>query len=109
MSDLNKKIKNLKENESFIFTYEGKDYEFGCYSVSEKFGKDYSVHEANTILGRGMNVDKVTKQYITLYDYNLFSVKSTYKIPINEITIKPNDIPGFEGTLESLDELTSIK
>ena len=87
MSVLSKKIKNLNEGESFIFTYDGKDYEFKCYSIHEKFGPSYSVYEANTILGQGMNVDKITSKYITLYDYNLFKVRSTYKIPINKIEI----------------------
>lgn len=105
MSILSKKIKNLNEGESFIFTYGGKDYELNCYSSSFSC----AVREAEVIFSRSMNVDKVTEKYITLYDYNLFGVKSTYKIPVNEITIKPNDIPGFEGTLESLDELTIIK
>ena len=88
MSILSKKIKSLNEEENFIFTYKGKDYEFKCYSYSEKFGPSYSVYEANTILGRGMNVDKITSKYITLYDYNLFSVRSTYKMSINKITLK---------------------
>lgn len=88
MSILSKKIKSLKEGERFIFTYKGKDYEFKCYSVSETYGPNYSVYEANTILGQGMNVDKITSKYITLYDFNLFKVKSTYKIPVNEIEIK---------------------
>ena len=87
MSKLSKKIKNLNENENFIFTYNGKDYEFNCYSVSERFGKSYSVREANVIFGQSMNVDKITSKYITLYDFNLFKVRSTYKIPINKIEI----------------------
>jgi len=87
MSILSKKIKSLNEGESFIFTYDGKDYEFNCYSVSERFGKSYSVRKANYLLGQSMNVDKITNKYITLYDYNLFSVKSTYKIPVNKIKI----------------------
>jgi hypothetical protein len=88
MSVLSKKIKSLNEGESFIFTYDGKDYEFNCYSVLERFGKSYSVRNAKYLLGQSMNVDKITNKYITLYDYNLFNVRSTYKIPINEIEVK---------------------
>lgn len=87
MSVLSKKIKSLNEGESFIFTYDGKDYEFNCYSVLERFGKSYSIREANAILGQSMNVDKITSKYITVYDYNLFKVRSTYKIPISKIEI----------------------
>jgi hypothetical protein len=83
---ISKKIKELKkEGDKFIFTYNGKDYEFYLHSVSENYGPSFSIHEANSFMGRSMNVDKVTKQYITLYDYNLFSIRSTYKIPINKI------------------------
>ena len=88
MSILSKKIKNLKEGDKFIFTYGDKDYEFYCHSYSENFGPSFSIHEANSFLGRSMNVDKVTKKYITLYDYNLFSVRSTFKIPVSKIEIK---------------------
>jgi hypothetical protein len=88
MSILSKKIKSLeREGDKFLLTYNGKDYEFYCHSYSEKFGPSFSIHEANSFLGRSMNVDKVTSKYITLYDYNLFLVRSTYKIPINKIKI----------------------
>ena len=89
MSILSEKIKELKkEGDKFIFTYNGKDYEFYLHSTSENFGNSFSIHEANSFLGRSMNVDKVTKKYITLYDYNLFKVRSTFKIPVNSIEIK---------------------
>ena len=84
---LNKKIKNLREGDKFIFTYGDKDYEFYCHSYLENYGPSFSIHESGSFLGRSMNVDKVTKQYITLYDYNLFSVKSTFKIPISKIEL----------------------
>lgn len=85
---ISKRINELKkEGDKFIFSYNEKDYEFYCHSYSEKFGPNFSIHEANSFLGRSMNVDKVTKQYITLYDYNLFSVRSTFKIPISKIKV----------------------
>ena len=85
MSNLSKKIKNLKEGDKFIFAYGDKDYEFYCYSYSENYGPSFSIHESGSFLGRSMNVDKITNKYITVYDYNLFKVRSTYKIPINKI------------------------
>lgn len=87
MSILSKKIKNLKEGDKFIFTYGDKDYEFYCHSFSEKWGPSFSIYESGSFLGLSMNVDKVTKKYITLYDYNLFKVRSTFKIPVNKIKI----------------------
>ena len=44
-----------------------------------------------SFLGAGMNVEKITKKYISLYDYNLFNVRSTYKIPVNEINGLSNE------------------
>ncbi len=87
MSVLKSRIESLREGDKFIFSYNEKDYEFYCHSYSEEFGPNFSVHEANSFLGRSMNVDKVTKQYITCYDYNLFSVRSSFKIPVDAITI----------------------
>ena len=84
--DLSEKINNLKQGEKFIFTYEGKNYEFYCFVYSKKFGPDFSINEANSFGGRSMNVSKITNKYITLYDYNLFKVKSTYKIPVSKIS-----------------------
>lgn len=85
---LNKKIKSLKkEGDKFIFTYGDKDYEFYCHSISESYGPSFSIHEANSFMGRSMNVEKVTKKYITLYDYNLFKVRSTFKIPVSKIEL----------------------
>ena len=108
MSILSKKIKSLNDGESFNFIYKDKEYEFCCYSYSNE-KKHYSVRDASSFLGAGMNVEKTTKKYISLYDYNLFCVRSTYKIPVNEITLKIKDIPGFEGTMEGLNELTIRK
>ena len=108
MSILSKKIKSLNDGESFTFIYKDKEYEFCCYSYSNE-KKHYSVRDASSFLGAGMNVEKITKKYISLYDYNLFNVRSTYKIPVSEIRIKTKDIPGFEGTIEALNELTIIK
>ena len=86
MSILSEKIKNLKDGESFNFNYKDKKYEFCCYSYSDE-KKHYSVRDASSFLGEGMNVEKITKKYISLYDYNLFNVKSTYKIPVNKIEV----------------------
>ena len=56
-----------------------------------------------------MNVDKITKQYVTLYDYNMMSQRTTYKMAIDEMELvveETVDIPGFEGTKEALNNLS---
>jgi hypothetical protein len=106
MSILSKKIKSLNDGESFNFIYKDKEYELKAYP-GYKDKVEYSIWSAQGF--QGMNVEKITSKYITLYDYNMMSQRSSYKMPINKITIKTKDIPGFEGTLEALNELTIIK
>ena len=36
---------------------------------------------------QGMNVDKITNKYITLYDFNMMGQKSSYKMEISKISI----------------------
>lgn len=105
----NDKVKSLKKNDEFKFTYKSKEYTFSCFDKSERFGNSFSV--SSRILS-SMNVDKITKQYVTLYDYNMMSQRSTYKMAIDEIELvveAKTDIPGFEGTMEALNELTITK
>jgi len=61
----------------------------------------------------GMNVNKWGPTCVTLYSFDMLSNKTTGKIKYKDVTIleetKPKDIPGFEGTMEALDELSIIK
>lgn len=105
----NDKVKSLKKDGKFKFIYKSKEYTFSCFDKSERFGNSFSV--SNGIFS-SMNVDKITKQYVTLYDFNMMSQRTTYKMAIDEIELvveAQTDIPGFEGTMEALDELTIIK
>ncbi len=106
MSNVLKTIKNLKPEEKINIFYNDKEYELKAYP-GYKDKVEYSIWSAQGF--QGMNVEKITSKYITLYDYNMMSQRSSYKMPINKITIKTKDIPGFEGTLEALNELTIIK
>lgn len=105
----NDKVKSLKKDDKFKFTYKFKEYTFSCFDKSERWGDSFSV--SNGIFS-SMNVDKITKQYITLYDYNMMSQRTKYKMAIDEIELvveAKTDIPGFEGTMEALDKLTILK
>ena len=85
-----KELKNsmnwLNEGGNFVFEFNGKKYEFRLYSTYNG-KKSFSVNQHDRLLGQSMNVDKVTKQYITVYDYNLFSQRTTFKIPLSKITL----------------------
>jgi len=84
--ELKSSIKWLNEGGKFVFEYNEKKYEFRCYA--EYNGKkSFSVSQHDRFIGQTMNVDKVTSQYITVYDYNLFNQRSTFKIPLPEITL----------------------
>ena len=103
------KVNGLTPDGKFKFTYKSKEYTFGCYSECERFGKSFAV--SNGVFS-SMNVDKITKQYVTLYDYDMMSQRTTYKMAIDEIELVVEarvDIPGFEGTMEALDQLTIMK
>ena len=86
-------VDQLVENEAFNIVYKGKNYEFGCYYDSERFGKSYSIEPAHRLLG-GMNVDKITNKYISLFSYDMMNQKTTYKMSIAEIEIKTNETVG---------------
>tara|TARA_R110000823_G_scaffold134306_1_gene263065 strand:+ start:1574 stop:1936 length:363 start_codon:yes stop_codon:yes gene_type:complete len=111
------------ENGNALFTVEGineyrrggEDNEYGDYPkifrVSEKGD---AIYEDSRLFGRGMNISKVGDTCVTLYTYNMLGKKSVGKIRYKDITIiketkETKDIPGFEGTLEALNELTIIK
>ena len=68
------KVNGLSRDDEFKFTYKSKEYKFKCFDKSERFGDSFSV--SNGIYS-SMNVDKITKQYVTLYDYNMMSQRTT--------------------------------
>ena len=86
-------VDQLTEDRAFNIVYKGKNYEFRCYYVSERFGKRYSIDPSHRLLG-GMNVDKITNKYISLFSYDMMDQKSTYKMSISEIEIKTNETVG---------------
>lgn len=101
------KVNGLSQGDEFKFTYKFKEYKFKCFDKSERFGDSFSV--SNRIFHSSMNVDKITKQYVTLYDYNMMSQRTTYKMAIDEMELvveETVDIPGFEGTKEALNNLS---
>jgi hypothetical protein len=67
-----------------------------------------------SIFGKSMNVHSITKSGLMLYSYDLLDNKITAKIKWEDVEIGntldiPNDIPGFEGTKEALDNLSIFK
>jgi len=73
---------------SFKFSYKGKAGPKTYELISSKYGINspplMSVSEGGW---RSMNILKATKQYITLYDYNMMGVRSSYKMAIDKIQV----------------------
>ena len=113
-------IKAIIEKGNAKFTVKGiteyrrgdEDNEYGDFpKIFRVNDEGDAIFEDTSLFGRGMNVTKLGPTCITLYDFNMLGKKTVGKINYKDITIlnKTKDIPGFEGTLEALNELTIIK
>lgn len=68
------------------FTYNDKEYILGVHLINQ-YNKYMSVKPAGTnYLGSTMNVGKVTKNAITLFDYNMMTVRSDYRMKMVNIS-----------------------
>lgn len=68
------------------FTYNEKEYILGVHLINQ-YNKYMSVKPAGTnYLGSTMNVGKVTKNAITLFDYNMMTVRSDYRMKMVNIS-----------------------
>ena len=90
----------------------GEDNEYGDFpKIFRVNDEGDAIFEDSGLFGRGMNINKLGPTCITLYDYNMLGKKTVGKINYKDITFlkETNDIPGFEGTLEALNEITILK
>ena len=62
------------------YTWRPNYYEIRCSTYGTS--KTYAIYEKDNILSRGMNVDALTKTTMTLYSYDLFNNKTTYRLPL---------------------------
>jgi hypothetical protein len=85
--EFDNKINLLQESESFRFRFEENVYILDCF-LKGKYGGNYSVKkDDDSTLMRFMNINKITKNYIHCFDYNIFKVRSSFKLPIKEIEL----------------------
>jgi hypothetical protein len=82
-------VDEMGDNEEFNFTYNGEGYRLSCSQYGEG-SKYYSV--GKLIPGRNfilqtMNVDKITKNNICLYSYDMMSQRTSYRMAISEIEL----------------------
>ena len=114
------KIREIIEKGNARFTIKGitsykrggEDNEYGDFpKIFRVNDEGDAIFEDSGLFGRGMNINKLGPTCITLYDYNMLGKKTVGKINYKDITFlkETNDIPGFEGTLEALNEITILK
>ena len=118
------KIREIIEKGNARFTIKGinsykrggEDNEYGDFPKVFRVNEEGdAIHEDEGYFStQGMNVTKLGPTCITLYTYNMLGKKSVGKVNYKDITILKEtkvikDIPGFEGTLEALNELTILK
>jgi len=64
------------------FTYKGKEYKTYMFTYSRD--RDYSIGRAE-LFGSTMNIEKVTKRYISLYSYDMMNQRTQYKMSLEEM------------------------
>ena len=73
---------------SFKISYEGKSYELSATMFgTEHLTKPEPLLAVHANFMNGMNVKKVTKQYITLYTFDMMSQRTTYKMALDKIQV----------------------
>jgi hypothetical protein len=64
------------------FTYKGIEYKTYMFTYSKE--TSYSIGRAE-LFGSTMNIDKVTKRYISLYSYDMMNQRTQYKMALEEM------------------------
>jgi hypothetical protein len=64
------------------FTYKGREYKTYMFTYSKE--TSYSIGRAE-LFGSTMNIEKVTKQYISLYSYDMMNQRTIYKMALAEM------------------------
>ena len=69
-----------------IKAYAPRVFELKAYTYQSTGDTEYSIYETK-IYGRGMNVDKITPTSLKLYTYDMFGSRTTYTMPLYEMSI----------------------
>ena len=64
------------------FTYKGIEYKIHMFTYSRD--TSYSIGRAE-LFGSTMNINKVTKQYVSLYTYDMMNQRTSYKMALSEM------------------------
>lgn len=73
-------INCLRVDSKIEFKYKGNNYRL------RKFEDDsYSVFPSDRLFADGMNVEKISNQYLSLYTYDMMGTKTKYKMALEEM------------------------
>ena len=81
-----KMIKNLVKGQTIEFNYGDKQYVLGVHSVTDIETYMHIREVSKYGLNICMNVDKVSKSIIWLYDFNMMGIRSNGRMYMSNIT-----------------------
>lgn len=73
-------ISCLRVDSKMEFKYKGKDYVLRCFDKN-----NYSVYPKDGYTLNGMNVDKISNQYLSLYTFDMMGTQTKYKMSLEEM------------------------
>jgi hypothetical protein len=76
------KYNNGTLESGILFTYKGIKYKTYMFTYSRDI--TYSIGRGE-LFGSTMNIDKVTKQYVSLYSYDMMNQRTSYKMALSEM------------------------
>lgn len=76
-------IQCLRDGSKMIFEYKGKEYKIICWKSGDTLYYSVYLNEPHSL--NGMNVDKISNKYISLYTYDMMKNKTKYKMSLEEI------------------------
>lgn len=84
---IHKSITSLRVKEEIKVTYgvdrNGKPAEYTIRAYKGfREESNYAISEANSFMGRSMNVDKVTNTMLKCYSFDLMNQRTTYNFPL---------------------------
>lgn len=73
-------INCLRVDSKIEFKYKGNNYRLRKFE-----GDSYSVFPADRLFADGMNVEKISNKYLSLYTFDMMGTKTKYKMALEEM------------------------
>ena len=79
-------INCLRVDSKIEFKYKGREFRLRCFG-DYRGEKDLSVFPADRLFGDGMNVEKISNKYLSLYTFDMMGTKTKYKMSLEEMEV----------------------